>query len=79
MSFDGQGIGNRIKGTLSLGFNGRCENPMTMKTIFLKVKYMLEFLCMSREGEAMVSEGRIPLPLHTYCGRYKEGRNETIS
>jgi hypothetical protein len=50
MGYDGQGIGKRRQGILSpivatpwvkhegLGFNGRGENPMTMKTTFVKEK-----------------------------------------
>jgi hypothetical protein len=54
MGYDGQGIGKKIQGILipivvsfrakheGLGFDGRSENPMTMKTIFVKAKDMLE-------------------------------------
>jgi hypothetical protein len=87
MGYDGQGLGKRSQGILSpivatpwfkhegLGFDGRMENPMTMKTIFLKDKDMLHsWLCSSGEGETMVSEGGNPLPPHTSCGGLKEGR-----
>jgi hypothetical protein len=59
MGYDGQGIGKRRQGILSPivatqwvkhegpGFNGRSENPITMKTIFMKVKDMLNLSCTS--------------------------------
>jgi hypothetical protein len=59
MGYDGQGLGKRRQGILSpivatlwvkhegLGFNGRGENPMTMKTTFVKVKDMTELACSS--------------------------------
>jgi tuftelin-interacting protein 11 len=62
MGYDGQGLGKRRQGILSpivatpwvkhegLGFDGRCENPMTMKTIFVKAKDMSE-LAYSSEKE----------------------------
>jgi hypothetical protein len=74
MGYDGQGIGKRRQGILSpivvtprakhegLGFDGRSENSITMKTIFMKEKDMLELDCSSREGETIVNEGGIPLP-----------------
>jgi hypothetical protein len=61
MGYYGQMIGRRIEGILipivatpwfnheGLGFDGRGENFMTMKTIFLKVKDMIELNFSSEE------------------------------
>jgi hypothetical protein len=88
MGYDGQGIGKRRQGILSpivatpwvkhegLGFDGRVENPMTMKTIFVKDKDMSELAFSSREGETTISEGGIPLPPQPSCGRLKKGSDE---
>jgi hypothetical protein len=85
MGYDGQGLGKRRQGILSpivatpwvkhegLGFNGRMENPMTMKTIFVKAKDMSELACSSRE-RVTISEGGIPLPPQPSCGGLKEGK-----
>jgi hypothetical protein len=72
--YDGQGIGKRRQSILSpivatlrvkhegLGFDGRGGNSMTTKTTFVKVKYMTELTCSSKEREK-VHEGGNPLPL----------------
>jgi hypothetical protein len=86
MGYDGQGLGKMRHGILSpivvtpwskhegLGFDGRSENSITMKTIFAKGKYMLELACSSREGAIIVNEGGIPLPPQP-CGRLKKSIN----
>jgi tuftelin-interacting protein 11 len=63
MGYDGQGLGKRRQGILSpivatpwvkhegLGFDGRVENPMTMKTIFVKEKDMKRVGLLIREKE----------------------------
>jgi hypothetical protein len=83
MGYDGKGIGKRRQGILipivvtpwakheGLGFDGRSENSITMKTIFVKEKDMLELDFSSGEGATPVNEGVIPLPPHP-CGRLKE-------
>jgi hypothetical protein len=73
MGYDGHGIRKRRQGIMSpivatlwfkhegLVFNGRSENPMTMKIIFMKAKDMPKLACSLGEVVA-VSEGGIPLP-----------------
>jgi hypothetical protein len=91
MRYDGQGLGKGSQGILSpiviaqrgkhegLIFDGRVENPITMKTIFAKAKNMSELACSSEEGAIIGSEGGIPLPPHPSCGRLKEGIDEESS
>jgi hypothetical protein len=91
MGYDGKGIGNRRQGILSsivatmwvkhkgLGFDGKGAKTMTMNTIFVKAKDMLELACSLGEGVATVSKGCIPLQPQPSCGILKEGNNEKIS
>lgn len=84
MGYDGQGLGKRRQGILSpivvtpwakhegLGFDGRSENSITVKTIFVKTKDMLELACSLGEGAAMVNEGGNPLPPQPSFGRLKK-------
>jgi hypothetical protein len=77
MGYDGKSIGKRNQGILSpivatprvkhrlLGFDGRGENPMTMKTTFVKEKYMEELAC-SLEERVVVKEEGITIPLYPY-------------
>jgi hypothetical protein len=44
-----------------LGSHGRMESTVTMKTTFVKVKYMSELSYSSREGAAIVNEAENPL------------------
>jgi hypothetical protein len=60
-----------------LDFDGIGEKPMTMKTTFLNVEYMLELVSSSRE-RAIVSEGGSQLPPYPSCGRLKKENNENI-
>jgi hypothetical protein len=87
MGYDGQGIGKRRQGILSpivatsrvkhegLGFDGRGENPMTMKTTFVKVKDMAELAYSFEESEIVKEEGST-LPLHPSYGKLKKGNDE---
>jgi len=72
MGYDGQGIGKSIQGIISpivatsmvktqgQDFDGRWENPMTIKTTFVKVKDMTEF-SFSLEERVVLNEGDNPL------------------
>jgi hypothetical protein len=87
MSYDGQGLDNSRQGILSpivatpwakhegLGFDRRSENAITMKTIFVNEKDMLEQDFSSEK--AIVSKGVITPPPHCF-GRL-EGSNEESS
>ena len=80
IGYDGKGIDKRRQGILSpivvapriehegISFNGRGENPMTMKTTFLKVKDMVELASSSEYIEATKEEGKTH-PLYTSYGR----------
>jgi hypothetical protein len=48
---------------------------MTMKTIFVKVKYMIELACSSK-GKVVVHEGVISLPPQPYFGGLQKGNDE---
>jgi hypothetical protein len=62
-----------------LGFDGRSENSITMKTIFVNEKYMLELDFSSREGSIALSEGENTLSPQIFCGISKERNNEESS
>jgi hypothetical protein len=91
MGYDGHEVRKRRQGILNtivatpwvkhedLGFDGRGENPMTMKTKFVKEKNMLELAYSLGEGEIMVSEYGNPLPPQTSCGGLKERNDEKCS
>ena len=81
MGYDGQGPVKRRQGILipivatprekheGLGFDGKSENAITVKTIFMKEKDMLELDFSSGEGETTVNEGGSPLPPQISCGK----------
>jgi len=62
-----------------LGFDGRMENTMNIKTIFLKDKYMPDSAYSLGEGETTISEVSNLLPPRKFCGILKEGSDENIS
>jgi hypothetical protein len=49
-----------------LGFYGKSENSITMKTIFIKEKDMSELDCSSGQGETLVTEGVSSPPPHPF-------------
>jgi hypothetical protein len=56
-----------------IGFDGRSENSITTKKIiFVKAIDTLDLAFSSREGEAIVNEGGIPLPPQPSFDRLKE-------
>jgi len=60
-----------------LGFDGRSENSITEKTIFMKETNMLKLDFSSREGATIVSDGVSSPPPHP-CGILKESSDENL-
>jgi len=91
MGYDGKGLGKTRQRILSpvvstswfkhegLGFNGRKEEPVTRKTIFVKAKYMPKLVFSLGEGVVAISERGNPLPRQPSCAKLKEGNNEKRS
>jgi hypothetical protein len=90
MEYDGQGLGKRRQGIMipivvalrvkheGLGFDGKREIHMTMKTAFVKAKDMTE-LVYSLEGIVVVNEGGNPIPPQPSYGGLKKGSDEKSS